>query len=440
MSSILIRGGRVVDPTQNLDRVTNLLIEHGQIVGIDAPDGVATTVIDATDRIVLPGLIDAHVQFREPGFEEDETIDAGTAAALAGGFSTVACLPNTDPAIDSPAGVEFLRHQARRANHCHVLPLACVSKARSGTELAEIGGLASAGAVGFTDAPRAVANPELMRRALQYCRMFDRPVMNRPEVAELSHQGLMHEGLVSTLLGMDGMPPAAEDVMTGRDIILSASTDAAIHLMSVSTAGSIEQIRRAKQRGVRVTAGIDIANLVLTDDALRAFNPLHKVNPPLRSEDHRQACLAGIVDGTVDVITSGHAPRALEKKMRELDLAPFGMSSLETALALAVTHLVVPGILSWSDIARLMSAHPAILLQQAGKGHLRPGADADVTIVNPLESWIVDGAKFRSRAQHSAWQGCALQGTAELVLVEGRILYRRGGPPSHVNGALVHTP
>ncbi len=334
MTRILIQNGRVVDPSQDLDQVTDLWIEDGRIAAIGAGSGACDQVLDARNRIVAPGLIDLCAELREPGWEEDETIESGTAAAIEGGYTSIACLPDTDPPIDSQASVEFVQHQAARADHCHVLVLACVSKGRAGQELAEIGALVAAGAVGFTDANAPIYNAELMRRALEYCQMFDRPVLNVVEVPELTHGGIMHEGLVSTILGLAGMPPEAEDVMTGRDTRLAESTEGRLHLLRVSSGGSVELLRRVKSRGVPVTAGISSANFSMTDEFLRSFDANFKLNPPLRSQDHVDQCIAALVDGTIDVICSGHAPRAAEKKMNALDEAPFGMVSLETTLGL----------------------------------------------------------------------------------------------------------
>lgn len=421
MKRILIQNGRVVDPSQNLDRIANVLIEDGRIAALDVPAGPDDLILDARQRIVVPGLIDLCAELREPGWEEDETIDSGTAAAVEGGFTTVACLPNTDPPIDSQATVEFVQHQAARADRCHVLVLACVSKGRAGQELAEIGSLVAAGAVGFTDANAPIHNAELMRRALEYCQMFDRPVLNVLEVPELNHGGVMHEGLVSTILGLTGMPPEAEDVMTARDIRLAEATGGRLHLLRVSSGGSVELLRRARARGVPVTAGICPVNFALTDDALRSFDTSLKLNPPLRSQDHVDQCLAALADGTIDVICSGHGPRAAEKKMAVLDEAPFGMVSLETTLGLVGTKLIEPGHLDWPSVIRKLSTNPARILGLSQKGTLAVGADADVTIIDPDVRWTVDPARFKSKSNNTPLAGWTLRGRATDVIVGGRI-------------------
>ncbi len=343
MSRILIQNGRVIDPSQSMDRITNLLIEDGRIAAYDAaPDG-QDEVIDAAGKIVAPGLIDMHVHLREPGCEEDETVASGTAAALSGGFTSIACMPNTDPPIDSQASVVFIRGQAARADHCNVFVVGCVSKNREGKELAEIGQLCEAGAVAFSDDGSPVHNSELMRRAFEYCLMFDKPVLNHAEIRELTEHGVMHEGVVSLVLGLSGIPAAAEDVMTARDIALAEATGGRLHMMHVSTENSVEAIRRAKLRKVRVTAEVTPHHFSLTDERLRTFDSNFKMNPPLRSERHVQACIAGLADGTIDAIATDHAPHAKEKKMQELDQAPFGIVGLETALGLVITRLIELG-------------------------------------------------------------------------------------------------
>lgn len=423
MPSLLIENGRVIDPSQNLDRVTNLLIQDGRIAGFDVPAGGHDQSIDASGRIVAPGLIDMHVHLREPGNEEDETIRSGTAAALAGGFTSIACAPNTDPPVDTQGTVEFIQHQAAKADHCNVFVIACVSKNREGKELAEIGQLVEAGAVAFSDDGAPVRNAELMRRALEYLLMFDKPLLEHAEVLELTAGGVMHEGLTSMVLALSGMPAAAEDVMTGRDISLADATGGRVHMMHVSSSGSIDMIRRAKRRGVRVTAEVCPHHFSLTDESLRTFDANFKTNPPLRGRPHVDACIAGLKDGTIDVIATDHAPHALEKKMQELDRAPFGIIGLETALALVVTHLIQPGHLDWPTALAKMTQNPARVLG-IDKGTLAVGADADVTVIDPDVTWTVDAAQFRSDSRNSPFVGQQLTGRAETVIVGGRVKYQ----------------
>ena len=423
MTAILIQNGRVIDPSQDMDRATNLLIVDGRIAAYDAVADGRAEAIDAAGRIVAPGLIDMHVHLREPGFEEDETIETGTAAALAGGFTSIACIPNTDPPIDAQAAVEFVRHQASRAGHCNVFVIGCVSRGREGKELAEIAQLVKAGAVAFSDDGAPVYDAELMRRAFEYCLMFDKPVLNHAEIRELTQRGVIHEGLVSLLLGLPGIPAAAEDVMTARDIALAEATGGRLHVMHVSTANSVDALRRAKQRGVRVTAEAAPHHFTLTDERLRTFDANYKMNPPLRSQEHVAAVIAGLADGTIDVIASDHAPHAKEKKMLELDQAPFGIVGLETSLGLVITRLIEPGRLDWPTALRKMTVNPARVLG-IPKGTLQIGADADVTIIDPKIRWKVDPAQFLSKSVNTPFAGWELTGRAETVLVGGKVKYR----------------
>jgi dihydroorotase len=424
MHNLLIANGRVIDPSQGLDRVTNILLADGRIAAYDVPPAGDVAVIDAADRIVAPGLIDMHVHLREPGFEEDETIESGTAAAVAGGFTSVACMPNTDPPIDSQGTVEFVRQQAAQKGRCNVFVVACVSRNREGKELSEIGRLVEAGAVAFSDDGAPVYDAELMRRAFEYCLMFDKPVMNHCEVRELTHRAVMHEGLVSLVLGLAAMPAAAEDVMISRDITLAEATGGRLHVMHVSTLNGVEALRRAKLRGVHVTAEAAPHHFTLTDECLRTFDANCKMNPPLRGSEHVEAIIAGLSDGTIDVIACDHAPHAKEKKMLELDQAPFGIVGLETSLALVVTRLIEPGHLDWPTALGKMTINPARILG-IPKGTLQIGADADVTIIDPKVRWRVDPAEFHSKSTNTPFDGWELTGRAETVIVAGRVQFSR---------------
>jgi dihydroorotase len=424
MPSILLQNGRVIDPSQSMDRVTNLLVVDGRIAAYDAQPGGEHSIINVAGKIVCPGLIDMHVHLREPGREEDETVETGTASALAGGFASIACMPNTDPPIDSQGSVEYIRGQAARADNCNVFVVACVSKGREGKELAEIGQLVKAGAVGFSDDGAPIGNSELMRRAFEYCLMFDKPVLNHSENCELTGHGVMHEGLVSLSLGLSGMPAAAEDVMTSRDIALAEATGGKYHLMHVSTSGSVDIVRRAKRRDVRVTTEVAPHHFTLTDECLRTFDSNYKMNPPLRGKEHVEAILAGLADGTIDAIASDHAPHAKEKKMQELDQAPFGIVGLETMLGLVVTKLILPGVLDWSKAIRKMTINPAKILGLS-KGTLQIGADADITVIDPTAKWTVDPAQFRSKSTNTPFAGMELTGRASMVIVGGKVKFKR---------------
>lgn len=424
MARLLIRGGRVVDPAQGIDRVDDVLVDNGTLVGI-GESGTAEETIDAAGLIVCPGLIDMHVHLREPGREEDETIATGARAAVAGGFTSIACIPNTEPPIDTQADVEFIHQKAARADACNVFVVACVSRNREGKELAEIGQLVEAGAVAFSDDGSPVADAELMRRAFEYCRMFDKPILAHEEVLELSRGGVMNEGLVSLVLGLPGMPPAAEDVMIGRDIALAEVTGGRLHVMHVSTAGGVALVRAAKARGSRVTAEACPHHFTLTDESLRSFDSNFKMSPPLRTAADVDAIIAGLVDGTIDCIATDHAPHALEKKMLELDRAPFGILGLETAVGLAVTRLIVPGRIGWPRLVEAMSTLPARILG-IDRGTLRPGAVADITLIDPQQTWQVDVKTFQSKSVNSPFHGWTLQGRAVATIVGGRVKYRLG--------------
>ncbi|MBL6829881.1 MAG: dihydroorotase [Pirellulales bacterium] len=431
MASLLIRGGRVVDPSQSLDRVDDLLIRDGRVVAIgSATVGqlaggavVADEVLDATGLIVTPGLVDMHVHLREPGREEDETIETGTAAAIAGGFTSVACIPNTEPPLDTQGGVEFIHQKAARADACNVFVVACASRERQGRELADIGQLVEAGAVAFSDDGSPVYDAELMRRVFEYCRMFDKPFLAHEEVLELTAGGVMHEGLVSMVLGLKGMPAAGEEVMIGRDIALAEVTGGRLHVMHLSTAGGVELVRRAKERGIAVTSEATPHHFTLTDECLRRFDSNYKMSPPLRTTADVEAILAGLADGTIDCIATDHAPHALEKKMLELDRAPFGILGLETAVGLSVTRLVVPGRLDWSRLVEAMSTLPAKILG-INRGTLAVGAIADVTLIDPAMTWEVDASTFRSKSVNTPFHGWQLTGRAVATIVGGRIKYR----------------
>jgi dihydroorotase len=424
MARLLIRGGRVVDPSQGIDRVDDVLVENGTVTRIGG-DGSAEESLDATGLIVCPGLVDMHVHLREPGREEDETIATGARAAIAGGFTSIACIPNTEPPIDTQANVEFIHQKAARADACNVFVVACVSRNREGKELAEIGQLVEAGAVAFSDDGAPVSDAELMRRAFEYCRMFDKPILAHEEVLELSRGGVMNEGLVSLVLGLPGMPAAAEDVMIGRDIALAEVTDGRLHVMHVSTAGGVALVRAAKARGARVTAEACPHHFTLTDESLRGFDSNFKMSPPLRTTADVDAIIGGLVDGTIDCIATDHAPHALEKKMLELDRAPFGILGLETAVGLAVTRLVVPGRIGWPRLVEAMSTLPARILG-IDRGTLRPGAVADITLIDPDRTWQVDVDTFQSKSVNSPFHGWTLQGRAVATIVGGRVKHRLG--------------
>jgi dihydroorotase len=426
MTILRIANGRVIDPSQHLDLVADVWVRGDRIAGVGPQPGLyADRTLDGTGKIVCPGLIDMHVHLREPGREEDETIATGTAAALAGGITSVACMPNTEPPLDNQAAAEFIYLQAQRAGGANVFPVGCITKGRQGAELAEIGGLVDGGAVAFTDDDHPVVSAEIMRRALEYCRMFDRPVLSHAEDVELTRGGIMNEGLESMRLGLRGMPAAAEEVLIHRDIELARLTGGRLHVLHVSTAGGVELIRRAKERGVRVTAEVCPHHLALTDKALRSFDSNFKMNPPLRTPADVAALIAGLKDGTIDVLTSDHTPQAPEKKLRELDQAPFGVIGLETLLPICIVTLVEPGHLSWSQLIDKLTVAPARVLG-IERGTLKTEAVADVSIIDPGVEWLIDAEQFRSKSRNTPFQSRRVRGRADTVLVRGVVKYDSG--------------
>jgi dihydroorotase len=425
--AIQISGGRVIDPNEDIDRVADVWLSRGRVLAVGSGyDLEPDLVIDARGMMVCPGLIDAHVHLREPGNEEDETIATGAEAALAGGCTAVACMPNTNPAIDTQGAAEFVVLQAQRARKAHVYPIGAVSKGRQGKELAELGHLVAGGAVGFTDDGAPVASASLMRRALEYTKMFDRVIMQHCQVPELTVGGVMNEGFESVRLGLPGMPAAAEDIMVARDIRLAEITGGRLHIQHISTERSVALVREGKARGVRVTAEACPHHFTLTDERLRGFDSNFKMNPPLRTKADADAVIEGLKDGTIELIATDHAPHAPEKKMRELDQAPFGIIGLETLLPITILGLIEPGHLSWPEVIRKLTINPARLLG-IPKGTLRPGADADVTIIDPNVRWTIDPESFRSKSRNTPYGGWEVRGRAHTVIVGGEVRYTLGG-------------
>ena len=436
MPTIQITGGRIIDASQGLDEIGDLWISRGRILpmggGLEDPE----VVIDARGMIVSPGLIDIHVHLREPGNEEDETIATGASAALAGGVTSVACMPNTQPAIDTQAAAEFVVLQGQRARQANVYPVGAVSKGRKGEELAELGQLVAGGAVAFTDDGAPVASADLMRSALQYSKMFDRVIMQHCQVPELTVGGVMHEGFESMRLGLGGMPAAAEDIMVARDIRLAEITGGRIHIQHISTARSVELVREGKRRGVQVTAEACPHHFTLTDETLRTFDSNFKMNPPFRTWSDVEAVIGGLKDGTIEFIATDHAPHAREKKMREIDQAPFGIVGLETLIPITALSLIEPGHLSWPEALAKLTYHPANLLRLAGKGTLRAGADADITIIDPDSPWTIDPSAFRSKSRNTPFGGWEVRARAHTVIVGGEVRFTRGSIVQQADAAL----
>ncbi|MBN2570003.1 MAG: dihydroorotase [Deltaproteobacteria bacterium] len=420
---ILLKGGRVIDPSQNIDSPMDILIEGETISriksNINPKSGVR--VFDLKDKIVSPGLVDMHTHLREPGFEYKETIRTGSEAAVAGGFTSIACMANTEPVNDSRSVTEFILKQARLADMAHVYPVAALSKGLKGKVLAEFGELKDAGAVAFSDDGNPVGDSGLMRNALEYAYSLGMTVMSHCEDTSLSAGGVMNEGLVSTLIGLQGIPNIAEDIMTARDIAIAGYTGTSVHISHVSTSGSVQAVREAKKMGIKVTAETAPHYFTLTDDALKEYSTNFKMYPPLRSIEDTEAIKTGLRDGTIDAIASDHAPHSTIEKDVEFDYAANGIIGLETSLALCM-KLVDEGILSLRELIEKMSINPAAILK-IPKGTLKTGAIADVTVIDPQKVWVVNIENFRSKSRNSPFQGWQLKGKAVLTIVSGSIKY-----------------
>ena len=422
-AALLIRNGRVIDPAGGVDAVQDVLIERGVIgrVGAAIAPAEGADVIDATGKVVCPGFIDIHVHLREPGHEYKETVATGTRAAAAGGFTAICCMANTHPVNDNGAVTDYILAKARAEGAVRVYPIGAVTRGLRGEELAELAELAESGCVAFSDDGKPVMNAGLYRHAMEYVLPFGTPVISHAEDAHLSRGTAMNEGVVSTELGLDGAPAAAEDVMVARDILLAELTGAHVHIAHLSTAGAVRLVREAKARGVRVTAEVTPHHLVLTDDAVRTYDPNTKMAPPLRSKRDVEALLEGIVDGTIDCIATDHAPHALSEKEGEYDRAAFGIVGLETAVAVLLDRLVHPGLLPLPTLVALMSHKPARLLNLPG-GRLTAGAPADLTLLDPAAQHVVDPARFRSKSRNSPFAGWTLRGAPWMTIVGGAVV------------------
>ncbi len=422
---ILIRGGRVIDPSRGGDGVADVLVSGGRIeaVGRNIPAGDGVTVIEAAGKVVAPGLVDLHVHLREPGQEDVETVASGAMAAAAGGFSAVCAMPNTDPVTDNQAAVGFIVSQAQRAARARVYPIGAVSLGQKGQQLAEFGELVGAGAVAVSDDGKPVVSSHLMRTALEYARTFGIPVADHCEDPTLAAGGAMHEGLVSTRLGLKGIPAAAEEIMVARDIILAELTGGHVHLCHMSTRGSVELIRRAKAQGLRVTAEACPHHFSLTHERCAGYDTNAKMNPPLREAADREAIRQGLKDGTIDVIATDHAPHHYDAKEREFDDAPNGIIGLETALGLAITELVDGGVLTLPELVDRMSTTPARIFSLPG-GTLAVGAPGDVVVFDPTVEWEVRPEAFYSKSRNTPFAGRRLRGRTETTIVRGEIVFQ----------------
>ena len=448
MTPLLLQGGRVIDPAIDRDETADVLISEGKIqsigTGLETPDGTET--IDCTGRVVCPGLIDLHVHFREPGQTAKETIATGSAAAAMGGFTSVVCMPNTTPSIDSSATVALIQEQAEREAVVNVYTTGAITLGIAGEELAPIGSLKKAGVVAITDDGHCVQNNELMRRALEYAKMFDLPAMDHCQDYSLVTDGVMHEGYWSTTLGLKGWPAAGEDLMVARNIELAELTGTRIHCQHVSSGRSVDLIREGKARGVSISGEACPHHFMLTDATIGssehfwaedgrdlqtetqrtewpAFDTHFKMNPPLRSAEDRAAIIEGLADGTLEILASDHAPHCGHEKDVEFDYAPFGITGLETELSLSLMQLVAPEHLSLSDMLAKYTINPAKLLNLP-KGTLSAGADADVTVIDLREEWVFDAAASPSKSANSPFNGWTLKGRPIMTMVGGKIVWR----------------
>jgi dihydroorotase len=426
MKPMRITGGRVLDPTRDLDGPHDIRVEDGRIAAVEPPGRLPDPVpgeeiIDAAGLWILPGLVDMHVHLREPGEEYKEDLESGLRAAVAGGFTAVCCMPNTRPPNDTRSVTEMLGRKAERIGLARLHPVAAVTRGLEGTDLVEMGDLVEAGAVAFSDDGRCVSNANVMRRALEYARNFDAVVIQHAQDPTLTSRALTHEGPVGTRLGMGGWPAAAEETIVARDIILSRLTGGAYHLAHVSTAGSIEMIRRARDEGLRVTAEVTPHHLLLTDEATTTYDTNTKVNPPLRSEKDRQALIEALAGGVIDAVASDHAPHSALEKEGDYMNAAFGISGLDTSLGL-VLGLVKEGALKPIDLARAMSAAPARILGLES-GTLARGAPADITLLDPERPHVIDPASFASKGRNTPFSGREAPGRAVMTLVAGKNVF-----------------
>jgi dihydroorotase len=428
MKQLLIRGGRIIDPSQKIDLTGDLLIRDGKVAWLGPENEIPAAgycVLEAQRLVVCPGFIDLHCHLRQPGFEEKETIATGSKAAARGGFTTVCCMPNTNPAIDSAGVVEHIRNLAQAEAAIRVLPIGCITKGRKGEDLAEMGELAAAGVAGFSDDGDPVTDARLMRHALEYSLAFGLPIISHAEELSMSQGGVMNEGAISTRLGLKGIPSAAEEIMVARDLILAQFTGARLHIAHVSTAGSVELIRRAKERGVPVTAEVTPHHLTLTE--VRLLSPLYdtnaKVNPPLRTERDTEALLLGLREGVIDAIATDHSPHATQDKMCEFDAAAFGISNFETALG-SLMLLFHRGEIDLMTLIARLTMGPARVLGRGELGTLKVGMAGDVTIFDPEAEWMVNPQDFVSKGKNTPLAGSVLKGKVMATVAGGEVVYK----------------
>jgi len=422
--SLLIRGGRIIDPSQGIDEVGSLLISEGKISWRgETPPQPDYDVLPAEGLIVCPGFIDLHCHLRQPGFEEKETIATGTRAAARGGFTTVCCMPNTNPPLDNRATIDYIKAAAAKEGIVRVLPIGCISKGRKGEELAEMGELASAGVIAYSDDGSPVRSSHLMRQALEYSRAFSLPVIDHCEDTALSEGGQMNEGILATQLGLRGIPAAAEEIMVARDLTLARLPGARLHIAHVSTEGSVELVRRGKEKGIRVTAEVTPHHLTLTEEEVIGYDTNAKVNPPLRTKRDLQALIQGLRENVIDAIATDHAPHTEMDKRCEFALAPSGISGFETALG-SLMRLVHDGQLALTTLIAKLTGEPAKIINYDQLGTLKIGTPADITIFDPDKEWVVDTKTFASKGKNTPLAGSVLKGKVMATIYEGKLVYK----------------
>ena len=426
MNKILLKGGRVIDPSRGYDMVGDVLIDGGVIAAVaESISAEDAEVIDVSKKIVAPGLIDIHCHLREPGFERKETIATGTMAAAAGGFTSVMAMPNTNPVADNPAAMHYVKNKGEQEGHVHVYPIGAITKGSQGKELAEMASMVEAGAVAFSDDGRPVENSRIMRLALEYSLIFDLPIIAHEEDLDLVDEGDMHEGYMSTVLGLRGIPRAAEETMIARDIILARQTKAHLHVAHVSTANGVEMIRKAKREGLNVTAEVTPHHLTLTDEAVKTYDTNTKVNPPLREQSDVEALIQGLKEGIIDCVATDHAPHTIEDKVIEFHFAANGISGFETALPLMWHYLVHSGKFTPMEMLRMMSTRPAEIMKLPG-GTLQEGAPADIVVIDETLEKTVDGKSFYSKGKNTPYEGVSLKGWPVMTLVDGIVKMENG--------------
>lgn len=419
MNNLTIRGGRVIDPANNVDTVRDVFVRDGKIAAEAVPDA---PVLDAKSLVVTPGLIDLHVHLREPGRSDKETIETGTRCAAFGGFTSVVCMPNTSPAADNTGTIAFIKQRAAAVGCVNVLPSGAITKNLEGAELAPIGSLKRAGVVAITDDGRCVQNNEIMRRALEYAKMFELPLMDHCQDNNLVSDGVMHEGYWSHMLGMKGWPSIGEEIIVARNIMLAELTDWHVHCQHLSSAGSVRLVREAKRRGVKISAEACPHHFTLTDESCKGYDTNFKMSPPLREPRDVEAILEGLADGTIEVICSDHAPHCAFEKEVEFDKAPFGILGLETELALSLMALVHKKLLTLPQLVGKFTTGPARLLR-LNKGTLSVGVDADITVMDPAREWVYDVNQTSSKSRNTPFHGWQLKGKAVTTIVGGRVVW-----------------